>query len=76
MKSQNKSASSGGFNVHDVLFIVFKHKWKIILLTLAGFSVAGWMAYRVMQDPSYESTAKLMVRYVVERTSVDPGKDP
>ncbi|MEX1116473.1 MAG: hypothetical protein WEB53_14585 [Akkermansiaceae bacterium] len=72
MKSQNKAATPSGFGIHDALYIVFKHKWKIILLSLIGFGVAGALAYRIVREPSYESVAKLMVRYVVERSTVDP----
>jgi polysaccharide biosynthesis transport protein len=72
MKPQNKERPSGGFSVHDALYIVFKHKWKILLLSTIGFAVAGVMAYRMMREPSYVSVAKLMVRYVVERATIDP----
>ena len=73
MKPQNNERSPSGFNIHDALYIVFKHKWKILLLSLIGFSVAGVMAYRIYREPSYASMAKLMVRYVVDRASaVDP----
>ena len=73
MKPQTKGpAPTSGFGIHDVIYIVFKHKWKIILLSLIGFGVAGAMAYRTMKDPTYQSVAKLMVRYVVERSTVDP----
>lgn len=72
MKPQQKERAPGGFSVHDALYIVFKHKWKILLLSLIGFSVAGVMGYRMMREPSYVSVAKLMVRYVVERATTDP----
>lgn len=72
MRPQAKASAPSGFNVHDLLYIVFKHKWKIILLSLIGFGVAGAMAYRILREPSYESVAKLMVRYVVERATIDP----
>jgi polysaccharide biosynthesis transport protein len=72
MRPQTKANAPSGFNVHDLLYIVFKHKWKIILLSLAGFSVAGAMAYKILREPSYESVAKLMIRYVVERATIDP----
>ena len=52
-----------------ILFILFRHKWKIILLGLAGMLVAGSL-YLVI-PPAYESEAKLLVRYVVERSAVD-----
>lgn len=72
MKPQTTNRPASGFSVHDALYIVFKHKWKIFLLSLIGFAVAGVMAYRILKEPSYESVAQLMVRYVVERASVDP----
>lgn len=72
MKPQNKAPAPGGFGIHDVIYIVFKHKWKIILLSLIGFAVAGAMVVRIIRDPTYHSAAKLMVRYVVERAGVDP----
>ena len=71
MKPQQKERAPGGFSVHDALYIVFKHKWKILLLSLIGFSVAGVMGYRMMREPSYVSVAKLMVHYVVDRPTID-----
>lgn len=72
MKSQIKSTPASGFSLYDVLYIIFKHKWKIILLSLIGLGVSGAMAYRIMREPSYESVAKLMIRYVVDRPTIDP----
>lgn len=72
MKPQPKDTTKSKFSIHDALYIVFKHKWKIVVLSLIGFSVAGVMAYRIFREPSYQSVAKLMVRYLVERTTVDP----
>ncbi|MGL5018784.1 MAG: hypothetical protein ACRDBP_11665, partial [Luteolibacter sp.] len=72
MKPQSKAPAPSGFGIHDVLYILFKHKWKIVLLSLIGFAVAGFMALRVLRGPSFESGAKLMIRYVVERSTIDP----
>jgi succinoglycan biosynthesis transport protein ExoP len=69
-KSQSKAPSSGGFSVQDVLYIVFKHKWKIIVLSLLGFGAAA--AVFLNQKPLYSSTAKLLVRYVMETGTIDP----
>jgi polysaccharide biosynthesis transport protein len=68
-KSQSK-APSGGFSVQDVIYIVFKHKWKIVVLSLLGFAAAA--AVFLNQKPLYASTAKLLVRYVIETGAVDP----
>ena len=59
-------------NVYDVLFVLFKHKWKIILFSLLGFAGAAALVYWNMRSPNYETQAKLLVRYVLERSAVDP----
>ncbi|NNC88661.1 MAG: hypothetical protein HKN82_09415 [Akkermansiaceae bacterium] len=51
--------------VRDIVFIVYRHKWKIILLSLLGFAAAA--AVHFSQKPSYSSGAKLLVHYLVER---------
>ncbi len=68
-KNQSKE-TQGGFDPRDILFVIFKHKWMIALLTLSGLAAAAAL-YRY-QQPIYQSTAKLLVRYVVESGSVDP----
>ena len=56
-------------NLDDVLFILFRHKWKILLFATLGIAAAA-TAY-LLRQKLYESEAKLMVRYVVDRSSVD-----
>jgi uncharacterized protein involved in exopolysaccharide biosynthesis len=59
-----------GIKLSDILFALFKHKWTIILCALLGIIAAVALYSRY---PSvYESQAKLLVRYVVERSAVDP----
>lgn len=53
----------------DILFALFKHKKKIIAGTAAGLIAAA--AVYFLMPPVYESQAKLLVRYLVERSSVD-----
>jgi polysaccharide biosynthesis transport protein len=52
----------------DIYFILFRHKWKIILLSLAGIAAAGvyWWFY----PPPYQSEARLYIRYVLDSRSV------
>src|ERR1700749_3358188 len=57
-----------GFSLHDILFMLFRHKWKIIDFASAGLLVAGGIYFFV--PPVYESQAKLLVRYVVEQSPV------
>ena len=53
----------------DIYFILFRHKWKIILLSLAGIAAAG--AYWWFYPPPYQSEARLFIRYVLDSHSVN-----
>jgi polysaccharide biosynthesis transport protein len=68
----NSEGDSSGIRVNDVLYVIFKHKWKIIAFTLCGLFAAGLKSYRSTLTPSFETQAKLLVRYVVERSVSDP----
>src|SRR5438552_19181979 len=59
-----------GIHLSDILFALFKRKWTIILCTLLGIIAAA--AFYFLYPPVYESQAKLLVRYVLERSAVDP----
>ena len=54
----------------DILFALFRRKWIIVLCTLLGIAAAA--AFFVLFPPAYQSQAKLLVRYVLERSGVDP----
>src|SRR5678809_208926 len=58
-----------GLELQDILVVPFKHKWKILFFALIGLAVAG--AVYVLYPPVYESQAKLLVRYVVDRSAID-----
>src|SRR6516225_6408724 len=65
-----------GANVHpsrfdraDILYALFKHKKKILAGGLAGL-VAAAVVYH-FYPTVYRSDAKLLVRYLVERGSID-----
>jgi succinoglycan biosynthesis transport protein ExoP len=60
---------SGGIGFHDILFMLFRHKWKILFFTLAGLAAAAVVYLKV--PPVYQSEAKLLVRYVMDRGTVD-----
>ena len=59
--------SSLKFN--DILFIFLRHKWMISVCTVLG--IGGATAFYCLFPPVYESRAKLLVRYVVDRSTVD-----
>lgn len=53
--------------VADVWYALFRHKWKIVLLSLLGVGAAGFLY--IKNKPPYVSEAKLLVRYVVDSRS-------
>jgi len=59
-----------GIHLSDILFALFKRKGTIILCAVVGIIAAA--AFYFFYPPVYESQAKLLVRYVLERSAVDP----
>jgi uncharacterized protein involved in exopolysaccharide biosynthesis/Mrp family chromosome partitioning ATPase len=68
--TQRQPQDDSGLRLNDVLFALFKRKWTVLLCALLGMiaAAAAWFLWPAM----YESRAKLLVRYVVERSGVDP----
>ena len=62
--------STSAFSAHDILYAVFKHKWKVLLGILISLTVAT--IYYRSYPTAYQSEAKLLVRYVLDRSPVDP----
>src|SRR5215470_2491377 len=59
-----------GVKVGDVLFALFKRKRTICICAIVGIIAAA--AVYFIYPPSYQSEAKLLVRYVTERSAIDP----
>jgi uncharacterized protein involved in exopolysaccharide biosynthesis/Mrp family chromosome partitioning ATPase len=59
-----------GIHLGDILFALFKRKLTIVGCAAVGIIAAA--AVYFLYPPSYESQAKLLVRYVLERSGVDP----
>jgi len=58
------------FRPSDILYILFRHKWKIILLTLTGIGAASYLF--LTQKATFVSEARLLILYVQESRSVSP----
>src|SRR5882724_6542088 len=59
-----------GVKLGDILFALFKRKRTIMGCAAVGIIAASVVYF--LYPPSYESQAKLLVRYVLERSAVDP----
>jgi succinoglycan biosynthesis transport protein ExoP len=56
----------------DIYFVVFRHKWKILILTTLG--IAAGTAYYFLRPPPYQTTAELLIRYVVDKRDSGLGE--
>ena len=69
MTQARPAAPTSGLNAQDILYVLFKHKWKI--LVSAAIGIAAALAVFFLYPTVYESQAKLLVRYVVDRSTID-----
>jgi uncharacterized protein involved in exopolysaccharide biosynthesis/Mrp family chromosome partitioning ATPase len=65
MDKQLTEPAPAPFQLEEVYYTLFRHKWKIIACGFAGL-VAAVILYK-FQSPFFQSEAKLYVRYVVDR---------
>jgi succinoglycan biosynthesis transport protein ExoP len=63
MNPQPIAQPTPGLDLGDIYYVLFRHKWKILLCSLAGLITAGFI-YR-LEAPPYQSEAKLLVRYII-----------
>jgi len=68
MNPQQNSPPAGSLTPGDIFFILFRHKWKIVVLTIVGLG-AGAAILLKPQKPIFESNAKILVRYIADSKS-------
>src|SRR5688500_18187778 len=69
MQKTVPTPSKGGLGLQDILFVLFKHKWKILFFGLLGLGAAA--AVFVTQKPLYESHSRILVKHVIQRGGTD-----
>jgi uncharacterized protein involved in exopolysaccharide biosynthesis/Mrp family chromosome partitioning ATPase len=56
----------------DIYFVVFRRKWLILICAFLGLAAAT--AYYFLSQPMYQSSAKLMIKYITEtRPVINPA---
>jgi uncharacterized protein involved in exopolysaccharide biosynthesis/Mrp family chromosome partitioning ATPase len=70
MPEHHKEAEPSNLNLSSILLAIFKRK-KIILISTAAGAIAAAAVFHFWPR-SYESDATLLVRYVLDRSAVDP----
>ncbi|MEP4078151.1 GumC family protein [Haloferula sp.] len=67
--SKEAKPAPNGFGIRDIILVVFRHKWKILLLGILGVAAAA--SVHLMRTPAYASSSKLLVKYVLVHNEVD-----
>jgi uncharacterized protein involved in exopolysaccharide biosynthesis/Mrp family chromosome partitioning ATPase len=60
-----------GINLGDIYFVVFRHKWKIVITTILGMAAA--VTFYFTKTPPFQSEAKLFIRYISDSHSANPS---
>src|ERR1039457_1494536 len=69
--SRNIEAPPAGISPGDIYFVVFRHKWKIVIMTLVGLLAAT--VFYFTKPPLYQSEAQIFIRYVSDSHTVNPS---
>jgi len=64
MSTDSKTAPPAGINPADIIYILFRRKWLILLFALVGVAAAAVFYFQA--PATYSSEAKLFIRYVLE----------
>src|SRR5260221_969910 len=67
MTGKHTDSPSPGINPKDILYVIFRHKWKIAFIAALGI-IAAITLPRIRLVP-YQSEARLYVRFVMESRS-------
>lgn len=73
MQPKSPNPPPAQFSVTDIYYVLFKHKWLILIFTTLGLGVAA--AMWVLMTPPYVSEAKLQIQYVEDPRSISAGID-
>jgi polysaccharide biosynthesis transport protein len=73
MNNNRQAESSATMTLGDVYFVLFRHKWKIIILSLAGIVAAS--AFYLLRPPLYQSESELLIRYISDNRPVSSSTD-
>jgi len=71
--ASSTTSSSPGFQLGDIYYVLFRHKWKILVCAVLGFAAA--VTVYKQQPPPYTSEAKLFIRFLISDRSAEPGEN-
>lgn len=69
MKKSETNGAAPALGLQDVIYVLFKHKWKILIS--GGIGLLAALVVYLFRTPYYESQANLLINYVLQRGVVD-----
>jgi uncharacterized protein involved in exopolysaccharide biosynthesis/Mrp family chromosome partitioning ATPase len=73
MSLKKTDTQSGKMSLGDIYFILFRHKWKILIFSVSGLLAAA--ALLLFKPPLYESKTELDILYVIQGKSFNPDDE-
>jgi uncharacterized protein involved in exopolysaccharide biosynthesis/Mrp family chromosome partitioning ATPase len=70
MNNNRQAEPAASITLGDVYFVIFRHKWKIIILSAAGIVAA--VVFYLLNPPLYQSESELFIRYITDSRSPTP----
>ena len=71
--NRNPETPPAGISPGDIYFVLFRHKWKIIVLTALGLAAAA--VYYFTSPPLYQSEAKIFIKYISDSHALNPFRE-
>jgi polysaccharide biosynthesis transport protein len=71
MSMSRNLETPSGFTPGDIYFVIFRHKWKIIIMALLGALAAAIFFFT--QQPLFQSEAEIFIRYVSDSHPLNPS---
>jgi uncharacterized protein involved in exopolysaccharide biosynthesis/Mrp family chromosome partitioning ATPase len=69
MTTDQSQDPTQGFDFAEIFYALLRQKWKILFFAVAGFGAAAFIHF--CRPAIFESEAKLLVRYVLDRSAID-----
>src|SRR5579883_251029 len=70
-KPQANQRPQGGLNLSDIYFVLFRHKWMILVFSSLGLIAAA--AFYALRPAVYTSEATVMIKRIFENTGASPS---
>lgn len=69
MKEESVTTTKSPIGFQDILYVLYTRRWTILILTLMGITASLVVYFN--REVLYQTQVKLLVRYVINRNTVD-----